>query len=82
MFPMPAFEAGERVDGTAGNAGKTTTALGRQEWLKSAVSGEIETPMLVRSVELVSEKEFEVNCSGTDVMWERSSGSGVSPCAR
>jgi hypothetical protein len=32
--------------------------------LKSAVRGEMETPIFVRSVGLVSEKEFEVNYEG------------------
>lgn len=45
-----------------GKAGKTMTAFGRHEWLKSAVRGEMETPMLDKSAGEVSEKEFEVNC--------------------
>lgn len=49
-----------------GNEGKTTTALGAHEWLKSAVSGEMETPRLDRSVGEVSAKEFEVNCEKRD----------------
>lgn len=51
------------LSGEAGDGkdGKTTTAFGVQEWLKRAVRGEIDTPIFVRSVGDVREKEFDVN---------------------
>lgn len=41
--------------------GKTTTAFGQQEWLKSAIVGEMETPIGVREGE-ERVKVFVVNC--------------------
>ena len=40
--------------------GKTTTAFGKHEWLRSATSGEIVTPMLLRCG-VVSANELEAN---------------------
>lgn len=52
-----------------GQEGKMTTALGEQEWLRSAARGEMETPMLERWGE-VREKELEVNCAkGLVKLW-------------
>ena len=49
--------AGEDGEGRVGN---TTTAFGKQEWLRRATSGEIVTPTLERWG-VVSAKEFEAN---------------------
>lgn len=46
----------------SGNEGNTTTAFGTHEWLIKAVTGEIETPMLDRSVGHVSANELDTNC--------------------
>lgn len=61
----------EVLDPLAGNEGKTTTAFGAHEWLIRAVRGEIETPMLERSVGLVSANELETNCGGFEATHER-----------
>lgn len=68
------FFEGEDDDGVAlfGKEGNTTTALGTQEWLIKAVRGEIETPMLDKSVGQVSANEFETN-------WKGGEGVDVSP---
>lgn len=50
-----------------GKDGKTTTAFGMQAWLNRAVRGEMETPIFVRSVGDVREKEFDLNLSMSDV---------------
>ena len=47
-----------------GKEGNTTTAFGTQEWLIKAVTGEIETPMLDKSVGQESANEFETNWAG------------------
>ena len=49
--------AGEDGEGRMGN---TTTAFGKQEWLRRATSGEIVTPTFERWG-VVSAKEFEAN---------------------
>lgn len=63
------FFEGENDRGALfGKEGNTTTALGTQEWLIKAVRGEIETPMLDKSVGQVSANEFETNWGkGVDV---------------